>query len=223
MLDLASATRIACQVIGLTLLLATIAKIRRSEIVADVVAYQVVPPSVVPFVAYCLVVAEGIAGVCLVATVAVPVASGGASALFASFAGAIAWNLSRRATFACGCFGSGASEPISWFVFARALVLFVLSGFVVIHASELHAGEFVTTGEATIVAGFIVLLRLLGLVPLGLSFIRAPASIAPVPTRRMGFRHVPIESSLFAQMRAPGVELDSSLRIPLVDRDGRQG
>jgi hypothetical protein len=211
--------RIAGQIVGLTLLLAAVAKVRRSDIVADVAAYQIVPTAVLPLAAYGLLVAEGVIGLGLVAGAATPIVSLAALLLMATFAGSVAWNVMRKANFACGCFGSGASEPISLFVFARALILLVLSAYVFVHASELRLGEFVTAIEATIVAGSLVLLRLLGLVPLALSFIRAPVSIAPMPTRRMGFRHVPIDSSLFATMRTPHLDMAPSLEIPLVQSD----
>jgi hypothetical protein len=164
-------------------------------------SYRLVPRALAPAIGSTLVAAELVLGSLLVADLAVEVAAAGAILLFGVFAAALGISLSRSNRAPCHCFGASEIETISPVALVRALALAGLAA--ALFALALGqpgslSGDDVVAG-LLIAAGLVAFTRLSGLLPLAWSFLRAPAVFHPTPTRRMSFRHQPLDVPLFPE------------------------
>jgi hypothetical protein len=163
--------------------------------------YRLVPRSLAPAVGGGLIAAELAVGALLVSNLAPAVAAGGAIALFGVFALALAVSLARSNRAPCHCFGASELETISPAALSRALALTGLAAALLVLAlgdpGSLSGGRIVA--GLSLAAALIAVTRLSGLVPLAWSFLRAPATMFPTPTRRVSFRHQPLSVPLFPE------------------------
>jgi Methylamine utilisation protein MauE len=182
--------------LGAVCLLAGIEKARAPrEFLEGVRQYGLVAPRFAPFVGWALIAAELALGALLVSGL-VPVAAAlGAIALFSVFAAALAVSLARSNTAPCHCFGASEIERISPVALVRALALAAVAAAVLVFALEDTAsiGRDELLPALLITAAFVAITRLSGLFPLAWSFLREKASLHPTPTRRVSFRHQPLE------------------------------
>jgi uncharacterized membrane protein YphA (DoxX/SURF4 family) len=160
--------------------------------------YGLVPPRFTPIVGWALIAAELGLGALLVTGLLPVLAPLGAIALFSIFAAALAVSLARSNTAPCHCFGASEVERISPLALVRALVLAGIAAAVLVFAlgdtgsisrDELLPALLMTTA-------FVAITRLSGLFPLAWSFLRQKASLHPTPTRRVSFRHQPLDVPL---------------------------
>lgn len=160
--------------------------------------YGLVPPRFTRIVGWALIAAELGLGALLVAGLLPVLAPLGAIALFSIFAAALAVSLARSNTAPCHCFGASEVERISPLALVRALVLAGIAAAVLVFAlgdtasisrDELLPALLMTTA-------FVAITRLSGLFPLAWSFLRQKASLHPTPTRRVSFRHQPLDVPL---------------------------
>ena len=164
-------------------------------------SYRIVPRSLAPPVGAALIGAELVLGGLLVSDVAPTVAAIAAIALFGLFAAALAVSLARSNRSPCHCFGASEVETISPLALARALGLTGLAVALLVLAlgdpGSLTGGRVVA--GVLMAGGLIAATRLSGLLPLAWSFLRAPATMYPTPTRRISFRHQPLHVPLFPE------------------------
>ena len=161
--------------------------------------YRLVPTGIAPVVGGALITAELALGVLLVSALVPVLAAAGAIALFAVFAGALALSLARSNTAPCHCFGASEVERISPLALLRALALTGLAVAVLVFATRdtpWLAREDLTPA-LLLAAALVTATRLSGLFPLAWSFLRAEASFFPTPTRRVSFRHQPLDVPLY--------------------------
>ena len=185
--------------LGAVCLLAGIEKARAPrDFFEGVRQYGLVTPRVAPVVGWALIAAELVLGALLVSSLVPVVAALGAIALFSVFAAALAVSLLRSNTAPCHCFGASEVERISPVALVRALALagvavavlvLALGDTASIERDELLPALLMTTA-------FVAITRLSGLFPLAWSFLREQASMHPTPTRRVSFRHQPLEVPL---------------------------
>jgi hypothetical protein len=97
----------------------------RRDILASVTRYEILPALLVRPVAGLLVPAECALALCLAAGLAPRISAALVALMLTAFAGAIAINLARGRTFACGCGASDSS--IRWSLVARNLALAVVA------------------------------------------------------------------------------------------------
>jgi len=172
-----------------------------NEFYEGVRRYRLVPDTLAPALGAALIAAELVLGGLLVTNQAPQVAAAGASALFGLFAAALAAGLARSNRAPCHCFGASELETISPVTFVRAVVLSGLALVLLVLASgdpgSLSGGDIVA--GLLISAALVGVIRLWGLLPLAWSFLRAPAVFHPTPTRRMSFRHQPLDVPLFPE------------------------
>ncbi|REE97176.1 TlpA family protein disulfide reductase [Thermomonospora umbrina] len=117
--------------VGLTLALAAVTKVREpGAFVRGVGEYRVLPGSLVPVVAWGVVIAEALAAAALLSGLGRPAGAVAGTVLGAAFAAAIGVNLRRRRRMRCHCFG--ASEPLTSRSLTRALLLAVASAAVLL-------------------------------------------------------------------------------------------
>jgi hypothetical protein len=116
--------------VGLVFLSAAAGKLRHLSIFPGVVAnYRLLPPVLVPPVAYLLPVVEGIVGAALLARAGSPAAEICAISLLLTFAIAMSVNLRRgRRHIDCGCFQGALRQPLCWPLVARNGVMALLLG-----------------------------------------------------------------------------------------------
>ncbi len=188
--------------LGGVCLLAGLEKARAPRVFFEGVRrYRIVPQALAPAVGSTLVAAELVLGSLLVADLAVEVAAVGAIALFGLFAAALTVSLARSNRAPCHCFGASEVETISPVALLRALALAGLAVALLALAlgqpGSLSGGKIVA--GLLIAAGLVAFTRLSGLLPLAWSFLRAPAVFHPTPTRRMSFRHQPLDVPLFPE------------------------
>jgi len=161
--------------------------------------YGLVSPRLAPLVGSVLIGAELVIGLLLVAGLVPALAALGAILLFGVFAVALAVNLAQENTAPCHCFGASEVETISPVALVRALVLEVIAIAVLVYALGDTAG--ITRHELLpsllMAAGLVTVTRLSGLFPLAWSFLRSKASMHPTPTRRVSFRHQPLDVPLY--------------------------
>jgi uncharacterized membrane protein YphA (DoxX/SURF4 family) len=186
--------------LGAICLLAGAEKLRAPRKFFDgVEQYGIVRPQLAPVVGTVLIGAELVIGVLLVAGLIPALAALGAIALFGVFAMALAVNLAQENTAPCHCFGASEVERISPVALVRALVLEGIAISVLVFA--LGDTGSITRHELLpsllMAAAFVTVTRLSGLFPLAWSFLRAKASMHPTPTRRVSFRHQPLEVPLY--------------------------
>ena len=185
--------------LGAVCLLAGIEKARAPrDFFEGVRQYGLVAPRFAQLVGWTLIAAEGALGALLVSGLAPVLAALGAIALFSVFAGALAVSLARSNTAPCHCFGASEVERISPVALVRALVLVGVAAAVLV----LALGDTASIGRDELLpallmtAAFVAITRLSGLFPLAWSFLREQASMHPTPTRRVSFRHQPLEVPL---------------------------
>ncbi len=181
------------------LLWAFVEKIRDVRgFLSGLAGYRLLPPSLIQPVGTILLTAELAIGLALVTGIHAPFATLAASVVFAVFVVAIAANLARGNSSPCLCFGVSDSEQISWSTLARAVVLLVLAviafGLALGDPASIERHE--VTGSATVVIGLVLLVRLLGFGSLVWSFFKTQPATTPTPTRRVSFRHQPLDVSL---------------------------
>jgi Methylamine utilisation protein MauE len=186
--------------LGAICLLAGAEKLRAPRKFFDgVKQYGIVRPQLAPVVGTVLIGAELVIGLLLVAGLVPALAALGAIALFGVFAMALAVNLAQENTAPCHCFGASEVERISPVALVRALVLEGIAISVLVFA--LGDTASITRHELLpsllMAAAFVTVTRLSGLFPLAWSFLRAKASMHPTPTRRVSFRHQPLDVPLY--------------------------
>jgi len=185
--------------LGAVCLLAGIEKTRATgDFFEGVRQYGLVAPRFARIVGWALIAAELVLGALLVIGLVPVVAALGAIALFGVFAAALAVSLARSNTAPCHCFGASEVERISPVALVRALVLAGIAAAVLVFA----LGDTASIGRDELLpallmtAAFVAITRLSGLFPLAWSFLREKASLYPTPTRRVSFRHQPLDVPL---------------------------
>ena len=186
--------------LGAICLLAGAEKLRApGEFFEGVKQYGLVRPRFAPLVGGALIGAELVLGLLLVSGLVPVLAALGAIVLFNVFAAALAVSVARDNTVPCHCFGASEVEKISPVALVRALVLVGISVAVLVFA--LGDTASITRHELLpsllMAAALVTVTRLSGLFPLAWSFLRSEASMHPTPTRRVSFRHQPLDVSLF--------------------------
>lgn len=186
--------------LGAVCLLAGVEKLRApGEFFEGVRRYRLVPARFAPAVGVALIAAEVGLGLLLVSGLVPALAALGAIVLFGIFAAALAVSLARSNDAPCHCFGASEVEKISPLALVRALALAGVAAAVLVFA----LGDTASIGRDEIVpsllmtAAFVAITRLSGLLPLAWSFLRQNASMHPTPTRRVSFRHQPLDVPLF--------------------------
>lgn len=116
--------------VGLVFLGAAAGKLRHLSILPGVVAnYRLLPPVLVPPVAYLLPAVEVMVGAALLAGAGSPAAEICAVSLLLMFASAMSVNLLRgRRHVDCGCFQGALRQPLRWPLVGRNGVMAVLLG-----------------------------------------------------------------------------------------------
>ena len=185
--------------LGAICLLAGLEKARAPrEFVEGVKQYGLVPSRLAPLVGGALICAELVLGALLVSSLVPVVAAVGAIVLFSVFAAALAVSLARSNTAPCHCFGASEVEKISPLTLVRALVLAGLAVAVLFFA----LGDTGSIGRDELLPSILMMValvavtRLSGLFPLTWSFLRSKAGLHPTPTRRVSFRHQPLDIPL---------------------------
>lgn len=188
--------------LGAVCLLAGIEKLRApADFFGGVRQYRLVPPAFAPVVGAGLIAVELGLGVLLVSGLVPTVAAVGAIALFVLFAAALAISLARSNRAPCHCFGASDVETISPVALLRAVALTGLAVAVLVFARRdtgWIAGDDVLP-SLLMVAGLVAVTRLSGLFPLAWSWLRAEPAMQPTPTRRVSFRHQPLDVPLFPE------------------------
>jgi len=180
-------------------LLAGIEKVQApGEFFEGVRQYRLVPARFAPVVGGGLIAAELGFGVLLVTGLVPAFAALGAIVLFSIFAAALGVSLARSNTAPCHCFGASEIEKISPVALVRALALAGVAAAVLVFALQDTAsiGRHELLPALLMAAAFVAITRLSGLFPLAWSFLRQEASMHPTPTRRVSFRHQPLEVPL---------------------------
>ena len=186
--------------LGAVCLLAGVEKLRAPrEFFEGVRRYGLVPARFAPVVGGTLIAAEVVLGALLVTGLVPVLAALGAIVLFSIFAAALAVTLARSNDAPCHCFGASEVEKISPVALVRALALAGVAAAVLVFAlgdtASIGRDEIVPTLLMTV--AFVAITRLSGLLPLAWSFLRQEASMHPTPTRRVSFRHQPLDVPLF--------------------------
>jgi hypothetical protein len=185
--------------LGAVCLLAGLEKAQSpGDFVEGVRQYRLVPARFAPLAAGALIAAELGLGVLLVSGLVPALAALGAIVLFGVFAAALAVSLARENTAPCHCFGASDVEKISPVALIRALVLAGVAAAVLVFALQDTAsiGRDELLPSLLMTIAFVAITRLSGLFSLAWSFLRAKASMHPTPTRRVSFRHQPLEVPL---------------------------
>jgi hypothetical protein len=188
--------------LGAICLLAGLEKLRAPRKFFDgVKQYGLVRPRFAPVVGSVLIGAELVLGVLLVSGLVPVLAALGAIVLFNVFAAALAVSLARENTAPCHCFGASEVEKISPLALVRALVLVGISVAVLVFAlgDTGSIGRDELLPSLLMTAALVTVTRLSGLFPLAWSFLRSKASMHPTPTRRVSFRHQPLDVPLHPQ------------------------
>jgi len=182
--------------LGLVSLLAGIEKTRKpGDFVEGVRQYRIVPARSAPIAGWALIGAELVLGALLVSGLVPALAAVGAIVLFSVFAAALALSLARSNTAPCHCFGASEVEKISPVALVRALALAGVAAAVLVFALQDTAsiGRDELLPALLMTVAFVAITRLSGLFPLTWSFLRQKASMHPTPTRRVSFRHQPLD------------------------------
>jgi uncharacterized membrane protein YphA (DoxX/SURF4 family) len=186
--------------LGAVCLLAGVEKGRKpSEFFEGVRQYRLVPARFAPIAGGALIAAELGVGVLLLTGLVPALAALGAIVLFTIFAAALAVSLARSNTAPCHCFGASEVEKISPVALVRALVLAGVAAAVLVFAlgDTGSIGRDELLPALLMIAAFVAITRLSGLFPLAWSFLRQKASMHPTPTRRVSFRHQPLDVPLY--------------------------
>jgi hypothetical protein len=188
--------------LGGVCLLAGLEKARAPrELFQGVERYRLVPRSLAAAVGGGLIASELALGALLVSDLAPAVAAAGAIALFGIFAAALAVSLARSNRAPCHCFGASELETISPVALIRALALTGLAVALLVLAlgdpGSLSGGHVVA--GLSLAAALIAVTRLSGLLPLAWSFLRTQPTLFPTPTRRVSFKHQPLDVPLFPE------------------------
>jgi hypothetical protein len=172
---------------------------QEGEFFDGVKQYGIVRPQRAPIVGSVLIGAELVLGLLLVAGLVPVLAALGAILLFGVFAVALAVNLAHENTAPCHCFGASDVEKISPLALVRALALEGIAIAVLVCAlgdtASITRHELVPS--LLMAAALLTVTRLSGLFPLAWSFLRTKASMHPTPTRRVSFRHQPLDVPLW--------------------------
>ena len=149
MIDLSTIARI---VVGLLLLWAAAAKLRRRQDLPDWLAAYGVPANAAPSVAWCVIAAEGLVGILVLFGIATPLSVYAAIALGLAFVGALGLAALRGVErLRCGCFG--ASEGKTTHLLLRAV------GFTLLTLLAAFGGEIDVGGSSdTLIAVALVVL-----------------------------------------------------------------
>jgi uncharacterized membrane protein YphA (DoxX/SURF4 family) len=186
--------------LGAVCLLAGIEKVRApGDFFEGVRQYGLVPARFAPLVGGALIAAELGLGLLLVTGLVPAFAALGAIVLFGIFAAALAVSLARSNTAPCHCFGASEVEKISPVALVRALVLTGVAVAVLVFAlgDTASIGRDELLPSLLMTVAFVAITRLSGLFPLAWSFLRQKASMHPTPTRRVSFRHQPLDVPLY--------------------------
>jgi uncharacterized membrane protein YphA (DoxX/SURF4 family) len=188
--------------LGAISLLAGIEKLRAPrKFFEGVKQYGLVTPRVAPIAGSALIGAELVLGLLLVSGLAPVLAALGAIVLFNVFAAALAVSIARENTVPCHCFGASEVEKVSPLALARALVLVAIAVAVLVLAlgdtASITRHELIPS--LLMAAALVTVTRLSGLFPLAWSFLRAKAGMHPTPSRRVSFRHQPLDVPLRPQ------------------------
>ena len=191
--------------LGAICLLAGVEKLRAPrEFFQGVEQYGLVRPRFAPITGSVLIGAEIVLGGLLVSGLAPVVAALGAIVLFSVFAAALAVSIGRDNTAPCHCFGASEVEKISPAALVRALVLVGISVAVLVLAlgdtASITRHELIPS--LLMATALVTVTRLSGLFPLAWSFLRAKAGMHPSPTRRVSFRHLPLDVPLHPEEQA---------------------
>lgn len=185
--------------VGLTLLTAAFTKaLDVNSFRLGINDYGIVPSRWIKGAAPLTILAECLAGIALLLGVFTTWATALALFLFSSFAFGIGLNLIRGRQIPCHCFGSSDEvEQISSFVLARALILATGCGFLLsVDSNSSFPPGAALVPSLTLVAGSVMLLRLMSFVPWGFRSFMEDAPPSPTPTGRVSFRHQPLDATL---------------------------
>lgn len=186
--------------LGAICLLAGLEKLRAPQnFFQGVKQYGLITPRFAPLAGGVLIGAELVVGVLLVSGLVPVLAALGAIVLFGVFAVALAVSLARGNTASCHCFGASDVEKISPVALVRALALEGIAVSILVYAlgdtASITRHELVAS--LLMAAALVTVTRLSGLFPLAWSFLRTKASMHPTPTRRVSFRHQPLDVPLW--------------------------
>ena len=182
--------------LGAVSLLAGVEKVRApGNFFEGVRQYGLVPARFAPIVGGALIAAELGLGLLLVTGLVPALAALGAIVLFGIFAAALAVSLARSNSAPCHCFGASEVEKISPVALVRALVLAGVASALLVFAlgDTASIGRDELLPSLLMTVAFVAITRLSGLFPLAWSFLRQKASMHPTPTRRVSFRHQPLD------------------------------
>ena len=191
--------------LGAVCLLAGIDKAQApGEFFEGVRQYRLVPGRFAPVVGGALIAAELGLGALLLTGLVPALAAFGAIVLFSIFAAALGVSLARSNTAPCHCFGASEVEKISPVALVRALALTGIAAAVLVFALQDTAsiGRHELLPSLLMTAAFVAITRLSGLFPLAWSFLRSKAGMHPSPTRRVSFRHLPLDVPLHPEEQA---------------------
>jgi len=190
--------------LGAVCLLAGIEKAQSpGDFVEGVRQYRLVPPRFARLAGWALIAAELVVGALLVTGLVPALAALGAIVLFGVFAAALAVSLARSNRAPCHCFGASEIEKISPLALIRALALAGVAAAVLVFALQDTASiaRDALVPSLLMTAAFVAITRLSGLFPLAWSFLTTKASMHPTPTRRVSFRHQPLDVPLHPMER----------------------
>jgi Methylamine utilisation protein MauE len=172
--------------------------LRLRDFVHGLAAYRVLPPQLAPAAAVAVVCAELAVGGSLLAGLFPVAAAAAAIAVFAAFGLVLALALARGSAAPCHCFGSTPAERISVATLLRAVLLAALAGvalgLALAEPAPVEGEELLAA--LTISAGLVMTIRLLALVPTMWAYYRTAAVVGPTQTRRVSFKHQPLEVTL---------------------------
>lgn len=124
-----------CLILGVTLLLAGLSKLRSpAAFAAGVMEYKILPVPLAHWYARLLPFVEVGVGMLLIAGIWINQLAFISALMFLSFAIAVSVNLLRKRQLSCFCFGSGSSS-IGWHTISRIILLLSLSIFLGFAAS----------------------------------------------------------------------------------------
>lgn len=184
---------IARWALGLLFAASAVAKLSQLRSFAlGIVSYRLIPRRAAPVVAGVVVLAELVLAASFFSGMVVSAAALGAVALSAVFTAAIGINLVRGNRVACHCFGGDFDiERISLASLARSAAIGSLS-LALATADGVGIGTLdgeTTLACATVAIGLSVGLRLIGLLPAAVEFMKVPAKVRPKPTRRVSYTY----------------------------------
>ncbi len=129
--------------VGGLLLFAASYKVRAPQVFAlSIEAYRMVPPALVPALAYLVIWNEIVAGACVIAGIWTRASALLCAALYGAFTVAILRVLLSGMSITCGCFGDLSDEPIGWVSVARNLAFLAMAAWLLARGGGRYSLDF---------------------------------------------------------------------------------